>query len=267
MADQKIWSNETGQVMLGAGGMVLRQPFNFDNGFTQGVNTGVFLSINPNVTINPAEISTLLWINNSNVSGRGFMAFPSDYGNSLSRPAGTLVNVRFTPPGNNMQPIVPSFALISMSKNNGVNYCYINALTPISNTGNPTAPIDTIILGKSALSSGFLSTARIGNFMLFNRHLSYEEHRYVYANGVGSLPLTDIGRVAYIKLNYAEVIDFSINNYVYDPLNVPVDANFKVACRDYSGLNNHAFFTGLPVGTLTEQMNWANANVFTPFIS
>ena len=89
--------------------------------------------------------------------------------------------------------------------------------------------------------------------IVFDRKISLDEYRYINNNRNGNPPLTNQGLFIYLKLNGAEILSIG-----------GVD---KVGVRDYSGNNHHGEIMNLPAGTLQEQLDWANANLFVPFIS
>lgn len=118
---------------------------------------------------------------------------------------------------------------------------------------------DTYVLGK------VLTKLRIGTYglytstnilfnrlIIFNRQLSVGELKYVYGNGLGNDLQSLSGLVIDIRLQQAEVISI-----------LGVDTP---CVRDFSGNNHHGQIMNLPAGTLQQKLDYANANLFVPFI-
>ena len=252
MADQKIWSNETGQVLLGAGGMVLRQPFNFQNGFYQGVNATIVLKVTLKTPLDPNYYAVDLWNGLKDISSgtaTKIVSWPfSNPINSIGRTtglAGYFVYEGFASyrqdaiGGNSHRTLSRSVSNVITISNKQINtWAQAIGITPISDF-------------KIGLIQGRQS---VGWLRVFNRPLTTEESIYIYANGLGAIPMTRQGLVLEIEFNRAEILDFS---------SLQDGSDMRVGCRDISGLIQHAEFINLPAGTNQEKCDWANANLFT----
>ncbi|MGV8828257.1 MAG: hypothetical protein ACWA6U_08035 [Breznakibacter sp.] len=83
---------------------------------------------------------------------------------------------------------------------------------------------------------------------VFNRALTLDEIIYKYNNKLFREFLKSVGLTNHYLECGAEIIE--------------IGGVQTIAIRDKSGLGNHAPITGLPAGTLQDQLNYANANMF-----
>lgn len=108
---------------------------------------------------------------------------------------------------------------------------------------------------NSLNASMFLSTLRgstINRVYIVNRELSVSELLYLWNNRLFSEPQSMEGFIHDYNNQFAEIINISGTDYV---------------CVNDSIGNKPAKIMNLPAGTLQEQLDWANANLFVPFIS
>jgi len=119
---------------------------------------------------------------------------------------------------------------------------------------------DTYVLGK------VLTKIRIGAYgpysstnilfnrlIVFNRQLSAGELSYVYGNGLGNDLQSSLGLVIDIRMQQAEVINI-----------LGVDTP---CVRDFSGNDYHGIIGNLPAGTAQQKVDYANSNLFVPFLT
>lgn len=92
--------------------------------------------------------------------------------------------------------------------------------------------------------------------IIYDRELLMGELDYTYNNLSGHQPFTLFGVKAYYLFQKAELLDFSTGQDGSD---------MRVGVRDFSGNNNHLFFTGLGAGTNASKLAYANANLFIPY--
>jgi hypothetical protein len=100
-----------------------------------------------------------------------------------------------------------------------------------------------------------LSTFDSYNF--FIRQITQGERSYLFNNKLGNDPQSTNGLIGKYLFDYSKILP------VKDGLGGTYQA---VAVEDYSGEGNHGEIMGLPAGTLEEQRDWANANLFTSFL-
>lgn len=101
------------------------------------------------------------------------------------------------------------------------------------------------------------SDSRFNVFAYFNRELPDSEFLYAYGNGNGNEFQTLSGCLILLYCDKAEILDFSA---------LQDGSDMRVGCRDYSGYNCHGEIMNLPAGTLQQKCDYANANLFVPFI-
>src|SRR5690554_1247700 len=117
------------------------------------------------------------------------------------------------------------------------------------------------ILNQSASTNLYVALSNYGgikyesrlvrDFKVYSRAIPDSEIRYLYNNLLGNEPLSVLGLMAWYRMEKAEILQY--------------DGSDAVCVRDETGNENHGFIHGLPAGTLQEQLDWANENLF--FIS
>ena len=134
-------------------------------------------------------------------------------------------------------------------------------MSPIPQRYNLKAIHNKAIQGQPILN-GVTNTSKIqsesNSQRFYSRSISEGESLYAYAHGLGSDPQLSVGLEINMYCDKAEILDFSA---------LQDGSDMRVGCRDYSGNNRHGMIMNLPAGTLQEQLDWANANLFVPFIS
>lgn len=115
-----------------------------------------------------------------------------------------------------------------------------------------TFPIsDILTLEIGTYNSGQTnSVVKIAEFSLFSRLLSDGEINYYINNNLGNNKLNENDIVLDVKFLFAEIFDFGGT------------IGQAVGVRDFSGNDNHGRILNLPSGTLQEQLDYANANLF-----
>ena len=87
----------------------------------------------------------------------------------------------------------------------------------------------------------------ISTLLIYDRRLSGIEQTYLRNNNLGNEPLNMMGIWAYYEFKQAVIKDN------------------KILVLDKSDNKNHAIIEGLPAGTLQEQLDYANNNLFQPW--
>ncbi len=273
MADLKIYNNGEGKILFSAGDRIIRQPYNFGNAATnKSFYWGVKVSPAPFLSDN---YTFMQWYNQKTPqSGRKVAYVFTDQTrfdqieissitssidqwffstlNDIRRQSRQLPDIntsdlflaRFVKENNELTGFVDRAAKGGTHVDTGDPY-YINEVyLGMYNGVNPSSYCNTESLR--------------GTTILFNRAISQGEFNYFYNNKIGSDPQSLIGCVCYFEFNRAEILDFSTSQDGSD---------MRVGVRDFSGNNHHGEIMNLPAGTLQEQLDWANANLFVPFIS
>lgn len=127
----------------------------------------------------------------------------------------------------------------------------INGSAIVSNTLiHDYNQLSQILIGRGALS--IPSNSKGSYFSLYNRKISDVEINYAYGNGLGNEPFNSLGLLLLYKFDIAEILDFSA---------IQDGSDLRVGVRNYGSIaNGHGEFIGLPAGTLTAQLDYANAN-------
>ena len=141
---------------------------------------------------------------------------------------------------------VPVIFLFSLIFNN-INASYLGlneSLIPITST-KLTETISKITLRRTPLSASY---SKVNGLFIYDRALSLEELIYRKQSRLGNDLLN-------LNMLWAE--------YPLDGANIlnTGGADF-VGVRDISGNNRHQPILSLPVGSLQDQLTWANANCF-----
>lgn len=267
MAENSVYSNEDGIVMFGQGGQVFKVPYEFGNGLALG-NFDNPIVIN-NLNLNIDNFTLGYWIQRIPSTATGYLdinyirlLLDNGYESYISHRTGDQT-VRFYPRISNPGSIraVPSGrfeAYIIEDKN--VIGCYNSNEIRYYDTTNVVDNSNANYISRISLNY-FTSTPscdpRVNRLydelIVFDRHLSLNEYRYINNNSNGNPPLTRDGLFIYLKLDRAEILT--------------IGGADKIGVRDYSGNNRHGEITNLPAGTIQEQLDWANSNLFVPFIS
>jgi len=131
---------------------------------------------------------------------------------------------------------------------------YLNNSTNSKNDYTDNATIDNInILSDVVLyqsGSGF----NVSTWCFYNRKINPEEVEYYFNKGLGNDVLSKNKLLYYFNFKLAELLDFS---------DAQDGSDMRIGVRN-SGevINGHAEFIGLPAGTIQEQLDYANTNLF-----
>lgn len=281
MAENSVFSNETGQVMFGTGGQIYKVSYSFGNAFANRMGLNNYIEIG-NLNL-PTHCNVLQWISNPHTSGAGLI-YPffnlqagtdNFYLSLVTLSSGLIGYHKNSDPAAGLTPIVNYNGASVIQK----NMCYSTIArtdgtsTLMAHTSllkNQTYTVSNLVnytklfIGAGRNSSGNtpnrfgIATTKYNRFSIFNRELSPYEYLFYVSNLNGNEFLTKIGIEIDLKCDVAEILDFST---------LQDGSNMRVGVRDYSGNNHHGQIMNLPVGSLADQLSYANANLFVPFIS
>lgn len=123
---------------------------------------------------------------------------------------------------------------------------------------NPGPPYYNSTLNQSASTNLYAALSNftgiryesrlVRDFKVYSRPITDSEIIYLYNSTLGNEPLSVFGLRAWYRMEVAEILQYNGSD--------------AICVRDYSGNENHGFIHGLPAGTLQEQLDWANENLF-----
>ena len=289
MADLKIYNNGENKVLMSAGSRIIRQPYEFGNAHNITNNTLLYnyyiQCLSPVSNINIEDFSVILFSKPpfTTSNNRGIFAFKSNsYECALGIGARSYfdgIQVDF----NKSTELTSGEDTTKLIAGTGINRSIVDAVSFSRNTikayrSTPTLGVKEYTFNSSVIpftpdTYNYLKIARgqrgqhsyetpyssfyINRFLVFNRIISKQEVDFVFSSGNGSNPQSVIGLSLDIITNKAEILDFSA---------LQDGSDLRVGCRDYSGFNRHGQIMNLPVGSLEDQLAFANANLFVPFI-
>lgn len=229
-------------------GKAMKQNYNFGKFFSSHNAFGTFDIILDEAIISgqPFSIGAYLRVHpNTTATGGGVSLFFSDTSvNNLSfrRLNKTTIEVRYAGVSFGSQPIDRLLFLIAFD---GVK---ARLWLGSSYSSQEVDPLLTDINNITVRTVNNENTAYlINNIFLFDKPLSVEEASYLTNNRLGNDFLSENGLRYNFKLNSAEILNTGGSDFV--------------GVRDRIS-NLHKPITGLPAGTLQEQLEFANQNLF-----
>lgn len=274
----ELFKNDEDNILYGQDGNIFRTPYDFGKGFQNKRSLKNYIKIS-NVNISSLLHSVGMWWNqiDSMIGNKYVINFRSSTQSAyylisyINNQTDAWPLIKF----NNIARYQGSISFIGKIKNsffvkNGATYCRhwrdgILTATEFTsiNDANTEWFADNIYIGAySDTIGGALEYNNVAcknnGFVLYDRLIPDAEIKYHVANLSGNELQSAVGLHVFLKLDFAEILDFSIAQYGSD---------MRVGCRDYSGNNRHGEIMNLPAGTLSEKLAWANANLFTSFIS
>jgi len=263
-----ILANNEGKILRSnQTGDILKQNYNFGNGFYKGETTNCYIDF-PNLMFNiQNDFSLITWFksvqsddafsfqwlirddldncflssyrvntNKSLISGDSWnSAFNNSYGSN------TINDTIST--GKTLTAAIKSGSSLTQRSdlktnfNPSFNFQNTNYTDLYLNVGNATGGLKYNI-------------SIIPYFLLYSRAISDSEYIYLFNNKLSNPPLSLFASDIYLKNDIAELFDFGGT------------IGQAVGVRDFSGNNNHGRILNLPAGTLQEQLDYANANLF-----
>lgn len=259
MAENSVFSNETGQVMFGTGGQVYKVPYEFGQAFGNNTNKSLTNYIRQDIAVD-TDFTFLMWVSRSALSPDGSMqvAFritfsDGDYLNMQFRPDNAIFssNLFFN------TTIMLNAVLFTQSNSSASKgfFCLrydrtTGVVSMLSGSSFVSAAIPTDKnISFITIPQGVLGrNVAYGESMLFNRLLSLNEALFIRANFNGSHPQTQQGMISRLKNQRAEIIgsDIAIKNEVQ--------------------LSPVGKIMNLPAGSIIDKLAFANINLFVPFM-
>lgn len=280
MADLKLYNNGEGKILMSAGDRIIRQPYDFGRAFdiTNNNASGAFANNyikaeSPIANIANGAFSVVIFkkdtvtFNNSNSVFRfTSLSFSCVIGlgahdntrNYFYNTQSTLTAPKAQVSTNIDKECLLTTVFSTTNFKIKENRTLVNLPVNIENSSEEY--ID-FIFGSAARHfsfSGDIPSLSGNELAIFDREITDGEHFYRQNNRIGSDWQSTVGMVLYWKMREAEILDFSTSQDGSD---------MRVGVRDFSGNNHHGQIMNLPAGTLQEQLDWANANLFVPFIS
>ena len=246
------------------GGKILKSNYNFGKAFKP--SSSIYIQTLPyNFTAQP---SVELWVNQIGSPGNvGYFRMVYSTGEvyglgafNLEPRGGRIGDIPELRNGNAATQFVH---LVLRSDSTVLKRLMANNLQSVSGTGADTMPglVNVMQIGRgiSSLSNDNRSTERpIALVRIYDRTLTDAEIAYQYNLGLGNEALYTTSLTHEFKMQKAEILDFSA---------AQDGSDMRVGVRNFgSVVNGHGEIIGLPAGTLQEQVDWANANLFVNFL-
>lgn len=270
MAENSVFSNETGQVMFGTGGQIYKVPYEFGRAFSNKMGLRNYIEV-LNCSIGSLNHSVMMyWRQTTAMNGYKYII---SIKNNIKEQSYSVANITSTSDawslinfGNGKRYYgglgningIKNYAFVKESPTNCRSW--INGIKTqefISVLDDDTEWIsDRVLIGKS--NDLYNNSVSLNcELLIYDRVISDAEIKFNVSNMNGSSPLSLNGVHVYLKMSKAEILDFST---------LQDGSDMRVGCRDYSGFNRHGQIMNLPVGSLEDQLAYANANLFVPFI-
>lgn len=251
MADLKLYNNGEGKILFSAGDRIIKQPYEFKSGFIGVCEIDISLG-NTDFTIlrNSYRLTTSLPTTEHTRFNSSFLLryYFVDNVNQRQRIEykGLLLTNGFRP-----HPInrVWMHGIIYDNDIKRVNYFIPNTIYTDEYANIPDWDNDSTIIRTSASAASTI----ISNYCVFSRKLPQSELNFLWNNGLWNDFQSRVGLEVFLLMDKAEILNTGFADFV--------------GIRDHSGHNRHGRIMNLPAGTLQEQLDWANENLFVPFIS
>ncbi|MBI9064885.1 MAG: hypothetical protein JEZ14_23060 [Marinilabiliaceae bacterium] len=225
-------------------GKVLKQNYNFGKGWKSYNLNGEYVSISKQIPINTA-FSVGFFGKRIGSSTYTYTFFTTDLGDNNLRFSFSFAENHNAYWNGNIsvpKPLSNGLACINFDGNQG-SFFNQTTFTNIG-TGGLTSTINTILL----LSSGNATNYQMLNgLFIFDRVLTINEAVYRDNNHLGNEFLNKLGLINYYPLTQAKILNVGGNN--------------KVGIEDVIS-GEHGTIENLPAGTLQEQLDYANTNLF-----
>lgn len=270
MANRIFTNGEEGKILTSVGNRIIKQPYEFGNAFQNRMGLNNYIKIS-GLNFNFADTTDLMWINESGTGNLYYITKKASTQNyNTTRIANSLMFVRNNSSIINTVSWATSLGihLIGVKTNSTGSLCSFNNITSSQSSGFQhiiQSIFTDIIIGgtvtsetSSLVPSIYNTTAKFNRYTLYSRYLSNNEILYTYANKIGNDPQSTLNIVIDLRNDKAEIIDFSA---------LQDGSDMRVGCRDYSGFNRHGEIMNLPAGTLQQKVDYANANLFVPFLT
>lgn len=265
MADLKIYNNGENKILMSAGDRIIRQPYDFGNAFQNRAGLSNYILIE-NLDVDLTNFGWFKWYDSPG-GNQNIFSFQSpvdsysfyQYGNGgqfgFTRNGGLGSNINLI----STTPLrLDTGAKLLMYSSSDATYNYAQNFIKRTGSQNVSMILENatkLLLGAYSYENNAptANTNTINRFILFDRNIGANEYDYFFNNGLGRDPQVRSGIYLYIICDKAEILNTGGTDFV--------------GVRDYSGNNRHGKIMNLPGGELIEQLDWANANLFVPFIS
>ena len=263
MSDLKIYNNGENKVLMSAGDRIIRQPYEFGNAF--GTNGISFITQYLNIDINKGgDFTFFLLAARSAVSSGSQFAFRINFSD------GSFINQQFRPDvanvfvGNTFLNTNLIFGSINIASSQTASAYALFCISYNAQTGviRARSGINTFVsyshVDGLSVTNIVVPNTIVGNFVkygrmtFFERVLMNQEINFFVNNMIIQEFQSRVG-----------VVFDNFNNKAYILNNGGSDF---VGTRNETGGLYNANFVGLPVGSLQDQLDFANANLFAPFI-
>lgn len=219
-------------------GKAMKQNYNFGKSFIVTVSTSIYFDIPVNIGINDSFTILL---------------FAKKKANSSNNPqilrVNALTDTFFSFRASDLNNSIAVGAILSQNQKVLTGFSYQNgSVRYIDESGNILSFYS--LMGEAAtflrvgLSGATVGKMVINNLIIYNRAVSDAEMIYLKNNNLGNDILNTFGMIRRYKMDKFEIFN---NSYV--------------GFRDYSQNSLHRPVIGLPVGTLQEQLDYANNNL------
>lgn len=275
----KLYKNTEGKVLMSVGNRLIKQPYEFGNGFQNrmglnnyiqisGLNISSYFTIFEWVEDTNTAIATrsqyfnLRDVNNDNFSCSRWTTYNNigiSKNGDFSEGGGNFIGIGSTNTGTlglNCRSYTSMISKLNYVRQNNIRFTA--QLTSITAQNFNSIWIGAVRKTNGTVPSDFSSAnMRHSRFILFNREVNNNEYLYFYNNRLGNELQSTLGVEIDLHNDFAEILDFSLSQNGSD---------MRVGCRDYSGFNRHGEIMNLPAGTLQQKVDYANANLFVSFI-
>lgn len=268
MANLKIYNNGENKILMSAGDRIIRQPYEFGKGFTNGAGLNNYIEV-PDINL-PSDWGAVILAGMSGTKAyEGYLQAVSTTLNRSDSFIGRSIGS-----GRFLFNIDDDSGYNGYHNSSGIPFRYIfsehdkytfnvnggtQSLSEVASIRNEYLR-DTLRIGASNTFSSntgaiayYLSDIEsINRIVILDDKLSLGEIRYWVNNGLYSYPQNTLAFRHLYDLQEAEIVTISGVDYV--------------GIKDQIG-GKHGMIMNLPAGTLQEQLDWANTNLFVPFIS
>ena len=262
MADLKIYNNGENKVLMSSGDRIISQPYEVAEGFNNDVVTRCWFESEEPL---PTNWGVIFYVGSLSGDTGIFQAVSAELNradNLVVRQHMYIPNIIDAVPGTQTATLNPfSTRAVRYFHSTDVGwYVFLNgAALGFSNTLRTESVRSKIkigvsgnYIGNSIINSTFLNGAILHRFIIVDRLLVNSEVLYMHNNAIFAGPQSRQG---------------FLNEYIYTKDTLQI-VNYQgvdvVGMTDLIG-DRTLKLTGLPAGSLQEQLDWARANLYKPF--
>jgi hypothetical protein len=239
----QVLRNSSGEVIKNKDGRALKANYNFGNSYT-GAAT---IELVPDMSFADTTICFWTYLNKT---GAMHIAYDS-LNNELFRQSFL----------NGDTPLYTTYFgahRYSGQQIGRIFHCIRISATRFVGLGNMSGqPVDEDTTLRAAIAyAKMIAGYGFSDYYAYDRYLSDTEVDFIYNKKVGNAPLSLSGCIVALECEKAEALDCSI---------AQDGSDIRAALRNAVVGKPHAALSGLPAGTTQEQVDYANANLFTTF--